>query len=117
MHLAAGCSSEQTLSATLAGVLLSLRTWLQDISSKQTLTATLTGFELRLCIWLQDGSSKQCDILVVADGASSKIRADLLPDEQPKQRGYVSIKVSYRQLNVCCWFPLLLASVMFYTPG
>lgn len=55
---------------------------------------------------LQDGSSKQCDIIVVADGANSKIRASALPQEQPQSCGYVSIKVNH------CWLHLICSAAM-----
>ena len=42
---------------------------------------------------VQDGSSQECDILVAADGRSSKLRACLLPDEEPLYSGIVMLAV------------------------
>ena len=42
---------------------------------------------------VQDGSEHHCDLLVVADGANSKVRASLLPSEQPHYEGVLIMAV------------------------
>lgn len=41
-----------------------------------------------------DGSSAECDLLVVADGANSKLRGSLLPDETNRYAGITMLYVS-----------------------
>ena len=39
----------------------------------------------------QDGSSEECDILVVADGHRSRLRACLRPEETPSHPGIIML--------------------------
>ena len=42
-----------------------------------------------------DGTTEECDMLVVADGANSKLRDSLLPHEKPSYTGICMLMVSH----------------------
>lgn len=62
---------------------------------KACVSATLaTGAGQAVLLTLADGSKEECDLLVVADGASSKLRTALLPDESLNYAGACMLFVS-----------------------
>ena len=72
-----------------------------------------TGQPVQLAF--SDGTEAECDLLVVADGANSKLRSSLMPHEQPRYAGICMLFVSltmqschapgwktYDKINVIC---------------
>ena len=53
----------------------------------------------RMRVSLSNGSIDECDLLVAADGANSKIRAELRPEDTLKYAGAVSITATARSTN------------------
>lgn len=58
-----------------------------------------------------DGSTSECDLLVIADGANSKLRAALLPLEVNHYTGVCMVMVS-SFWNLCAWRAVITASEM-----
>ena len=62
-------------------------------------------------ITFADGSTDECDLLVVADGASSKLRATLLPQEVNRYAGISMMFVSPPPCSTLGFMTLKLAMV------
>lgn len=60
-----------------------------------------TGFDSTVRLAFADSTEAQCDLLVVADGANSKLRTTLLPNEKNRYTGVCMLAVSLLpQVNV-----------------
>ena len=72
-----------------------------SVTYERTCVGAASGSS-KVKLQFSDGTDTQCDLLIIADGSSSKLRAKLRPEEQ---KGYLGIcMISVRAQFQLFWF-------------